>query len=92
MKNLEQVTKELAWLGEVIELQSIGIYQIATYKEKDFDTKKITKNICYQGYVNGVEVLREVFSDFETCLVCNIAKHLGDPKGDAGKYFIKMIG
>lgn len=31
MKTLKDVTKELSWLGEVVDLQTIGKYQIATY-------------------------------------------------------------
>ena len=90
MKTLEEVTKELSWLGEVVDLQTIGIYQVATYKEKDFDTKEITENLCYHGYVNGEDLMNETFRTLEECLVCNIAASRGDCNGDAGRYFMKM--
>jgi len=91
MKTLLEVKKELNWLGEVIDLQTIGKYQVATYKEKDFDTKEITGNLCYHGYVDGKDLMNETFRTFEECLVCNIAVSRGDHNGDAGRYFMKMI-
>lgn len=90
MKTLAEVTKELNWLGEVVDLQTIGVYQIAIYKIKDFNTRKITENLGYHGYVNGKSLMSETFSTLEECLVCNIATARGDHNGDAGRYFMKM--
>lgn len=91
MKKLTEVIEELRWLGEVINFETIGKYQIATYKVRDFDTNKITDELLYYGYVNGQNIMNESFESLEKCLVCNIACDNGDTHGDAGRYFIKMI-
>jgi len=91
MKTLAEATKDLKWLGDVIKLETIGKYQIATFKEKDFDTDEITDKLCYHGYVDGENIMNETFNSYEECLVCNIAVSRGD-NGDAGRYFMKMTG
>ena len=91
MKTKIEVSIELKWLGNVIKLDTFGIYQVATYKEKDFDTKKITKNLAYVGYVNGKTLNNESFGTFDSCIADLIACSNGDTNGHAGKYFMKMI-
>lgn len=91
MKTFIEVSKKLNWLGNVVELDTFGPYQVATYKEKDFDTKKITEKLAYVGYVNGETLNNQSFCSFDSCIADLIACANGDTNGHASKYFMKMI-
>ncbi len=96
MKTSEEIRKDLEWLGFVysittIAIEGLGIIKIASYQEKSVETKQPTDKNLYHGFLDGRDIMDESFNSFEECLVCNIAYAKGDRRGDAGRYFMKMI-
>jgi len=82
--------------GEIIEIQEIGPYAIATFHPRKVDgvtiTSKINRDeIGYHGWVAGKSTGQTWFSLDAAIAGCIACRHEG-PNHSAGHYFMKMLG
>lgn len=67
MKHTE-ITKEIKWLGDVINIWDVGTYQFYEYKVKNFDTGEISNDSRF-GCVYKNELLHHSFLTLEEIFI-----------------------
>ena len=89
MKTSKQIENELSWLGQVIKINTIEDFQVATLLEKDFDSGEITKKVAYYPFYKGSQNSNG-YSSMAEALVGIIATSRDGLNTEADKYFFKM--
>lgn len=95
MKIKQETVEKYHW-GEVIEVHSIGEYDIIEYYPKEYKNSCSTGNIDYShkqyhSYINGKDTCHSYYT-LEGAIIGVIAYKFDGLNSQAAGYFCKMIG
>lgn len=64
----DKIIDNVKWLGQVTNMWDVGKYTFYEYREKDFDTKKITDRLLYGCYIDSTSI-KHSYSSLEAVMI-----------------------
>lgn len=63
-----KIIDDVKWIGQITNMWDVGKYTFYEYREKDFDTKKITNNLRYGCYIDNKSI-HHSYSSLEEAMI-----------------------